>query len=387
MFSPLVNSKTFIESTPEPRKRSFHRLFDSNPENKLSTSAQAKRINQNLKGLDTPTREFIVKSVKTGNNSPGVSSTKSDSMSKAFSFSDQVASTSIGSWGSDIENSPASQTGVPIKQRLKMDNLHRDLRRSRMQSIMRKNLLDTPSPEDQIRTISKFSPGQTWYNKPPSIDFPSSFQPIKTEPDMPSRKCSGDVMDTLTGLSLRLPSVNSKQSFSRDKDLAKVKFYPYIRSYEKTRRDPPGRMDATLTAVKGRIYLFGGSLSSNDGDPDPLMVYNPEKGTWKVPECQGHVPSKTRIGHSAVVIKSNIYIFGGESENSLNNDVLVFYPHIKRWAKMDFDETNGTIISSRKHHAACVYENLMVVYGGIDHKENYLNDFWVFDTSNFSKLV
>lgn len=402
-ITPSSSSNKLLEGSPEHPKRSFHSLFDSSPENMPRTPVQPKRVIQNQKETMLLPREFIVKTVKPSKVSPSISPSKAN---KGSIFTDQVSSTSTMS-GNDLEHSLSIEKTSSIEQLLQKDSMQRDMRKSRMQLMIKKNNSRGPSAESEIGFEKKNSFDQSFYHPRKSsyqFHYQPSSQPIKLDQDLinTSLKLNDRFVGSNTPNNIRLrlqsktanyiddgsmsymesPSGRSKHNSFRSKELVKhlIKFYAYDRVHEKKRIDPPGRLGATLTTIKDRIYLFGGTLPTFDPS-QTLMVFNPHKETWKIPKCQGYVPTKTRIGHSAVTLKNHIYIFGGETDHCLN-DLLVFYPHIKHWVRMEFDEANGTVISPRKYHAACSYDSLIVVYGGINDKGSYLNDFWVFDTSN-----
>lgn len=148
---------------------------------------------------------------------------------------------------------------------------------------------------------------------------------------------------------------------------------------------PQGRVGASLTAVKDKLYLYGGKYEKNMCEG--LMVYHTIKKRWKTIQLQGESPKYGRVGQSALEVRGQIYYFGGEHQyeeggkihNRLKNDILVYLPSMKRFNNVVLK--SNLSIDSRKNHAVCLYrQQLMVVYGGIDERGAYLNDVWAFDT-------
>ncbi|XP_056322999.1 uncharacterized protein zmp:0000001301 [Danio aesculapii] len=73
------------------------------------------------------------------------------------------------------------------------------------------------------------------------------------------------------------------------------------------------------------IYLFGGTVSSPDGgvsSTNEIHKLSIAKMKWKVPLYVGIPPSR-RHGHTAFIIHSHLYVFGGRNEEQEFNDLKV----------------------------------------------------------------
>ncbi|XP_031711658.1 rab9 effector protein with kelch motifs [Anarrhichthys ocellatus] len=82
----------------------------------------------------------------------------------------------------------------------------------------------------------------------------------------------------------------------------------------------------TLTAHHDKdIYLFGGKSTNEDGTVTPsneIHKLSISKMKWKVPLYIG-IPPARRHGHSAFILHSRLYVFGGKNEEQEFNDLKV----------------------------------------------------------------
>ena len=61
---------------------------------------------------------------------------------------------------------------------------------------------------------------------------------------------------------------------------------------------------------------------------------------WSRFEPSDNISPGKRTGHSAVVIKDKMYLFGGETGIKCVNDVWEFDIALKVWNKIEFEETD-----------------------------------------------
>ncbi|XP_037609014.1 acyl-CoA-binding domain-containing protein 6 isoform X2 [Sebastes umbrosus] len=82
----------------------------------------------------------------------------------------------------------------------------------------------------------------------------------------------------------------------------------------------------TLTAHHDKdIYLFGGKSTNEDGmmtSSNEIHKLSISKMKWKVPLYVG-IPPARRHGHTAFVLHSHLYVFGGKNEEQEFNDLKV----------------------------------------------------------------
>jgi hypothetical protein len=87
-----------------------------------------------------------------------------------------------------------------------------------------------------------------------------------------------------------------------------------------------------------------------------------------------------RYGHSAVLYKKEIYIYGGVTDNSnyVREDIVIYDIEKKKF-KLEEKTSNKLYFKWRRNHTAEIVGHHMVVYGGIDDDENVLDDVWTLD--------
>ena len=87
-----------------------------------------------------------------------------------------------------------------------------------------------------------------------------------------------------------------------------------------------------------------------------------------------------RYGHTAVLYKKEIYIYGGVTDNTfIGREDLVVYDIEKKKFKLEEKTFNKLNFKWRRNHNAEMVGNHMVVYGGIDDDGKVLDDLWALD--------
>lgn len=140
--------------------------------------------------------------------------------------------------------------------------------------------------------------------------------------------------------------------------------------------------DSTMVGINLKTFLFGGA--TENGLSNELWIYNTFKEKWKVRKSDD-LPG--RSGHSAVVVKNQMYVFGGEvgrphdalGYRQLSNAIYCYNLKLNHWNHVVPSPSSTQMISARKYHAACNYKNVIFIYGGIGQNGTALNDIWVFD--------
>eukprot|EP00298_Acanthocystis_sp_HF-20_P007113 c16789_g1_i1.p1 GENE.c16789_g1_i1~~c16789_g1_i1.p1 ORF type:complete len:460 (+),score=223.74 c16789_g1_i1:196-1380(+) len=144
----------------------------------------------------------------------------------------------------------------------------------------------------------------------------------------------------------------------------------------------------TACVVNDRyIYVFGGGDGRTPSNS--LLIFDTKYLRWSTPEVGGKPPSP-RAKHSAVVYQSVsrqwMVVFGGvatfKDKYTYTNDIYVleFVSNgTLRWMapKIFTPETDPP--KPRMGHSAWVYENYMVIFGGLGSKHEVLDDVIVVD--------
>ncbi|KOB76775.1 putative kelch repeat protein [Operophtera brumata] len=161
---------------------------------------------------------------------------------------------------------------------------------------------------------------------------------------------------------------------------------------------PSARAYASLTPhpTYNELIMFGGEY--HDGQKtevyNDLLIFNPEKGTWKQVKAPSGPPP--RSAHQAIATPANkgeLWVFGGEftspTETQFHHykDLWCFSLADKKWEKVV--APNGP--SSRSGHRMVLLGRKLVVFGGYhdDGREcRYFDDAYTFclDTRTWTKL-
>jgi len=144
---------------------------------------------------------------------------------------------------------------------------------------------------------------------------------------------------------------------------------------------PVGRYGHSLSILGSNLFVFGGQL--DDDFFDELWRFDlnglKETPTWQLVRSSTGGPPR-RTGHSAVVYKDRLYIFGGTDGNYHYNDTWCF-----DWATQSWSELKcvGYIPAPREGHAACMVDDIMYIFGGRGVDGNDLGDLASFKISSY----
>ena len=125
---------------------------------------------------------------------------------------------------------------------------------------------------------------------------------------------------------------------------------------------PNSRIDFSITKFGNKIYLFGGFSSKIYNE---LWTFNIDTNKWHQVKYKEKDEPTPRKGHTAIIIKNNIFIFGGEVPKDLPNEDLItynilnnkfYYPKIPKKKK----------INPRKGHIMIGTNQTFMIQGGID---------------------
>ena len=120
---------------------------------------------------------------------------------------------------------------------------------------------------------------------------------------------------------------------------------------------------------------FAGGTRSND-----IAIYNFPSNTWtNVEISEDNDKPCPRSGHQAVVCKGNMYIFGGKDDSSQKlNDFWSFNIADQKWLQVT---AGGEAPYERSGHSMSVFEDFIILFGGIWDVTKELNDLHVYHTN------
>ncbi|MDB4293342.1 malectin domain-containing carbohydrate-binding protein [Maribacter sp.] len=137
---------------------------------------------------------------------------------------------------------------------------------------------------------------------------------------------------------------------------------------------------AGMQAVGTDIWLIGGFLGDNGGNgTDAVQIYNTLDGTWRTGPS---IPIKS-AALAAVLVDSRIHIFGGYSENRINNLDQHYYYDLNNTAA-GWQEL-APLPTARGHHGGAVVNGIIYAMGGQDgHNETNLGNIAAVEAYDFN---
>eukprot|EP01103_Thecamoeba_quadrilineata_P003450 TRINITY_DN13223_c0_g1_i1.p1 TRINITY_DN13223_c0_g1~~TRINITY_DN13223_c0_g1_i1.p1 ORF type:complete len:386 (-),score=27.34 TRINITY_DN13223_c0_g1_i1:155-1312(-) len=121
----------------------------------------------------------------------------------------------------------------------------------------------------------------------------------------------------------------------------------------------------TSVVYKNNMYIFGGNGGLVENYSNNILSYPlpfKSENTFTRIETNQTVPP-ARSGHSAVVYKDSMYIFGGWNGHTSLGDFYAFDFDTQLWRKL---ESTGSVPAQRRMHCTIVYGDHMYLFGGYD---------------------
>lgn len=151
-----------------------------------------------------------------------------------------------------------------------------------------------------------------------------------------------------------------------------------------SKNKPKSRAHASITFFDGKLYLFGGVNNSalNDfwvNDLNGNLSFILDEYQWTmITSKEEPLP---RYGHSSVVFKKEIYIYGGivTDITYMGREDLIIYDTEKKKLKLEEKTFNKMNLKWRRNHTADMVGNHMVVFGGIDDTGMIIDDLCALD--------
>mmetsp|Transcript_81129 Transcript_81129/g.262848 ORF Transcript_81129/g.262848 Transcript_81129/m.262848 type:complete len:767 (-) Transcript_81129:68-2368(-) len=144
---------------------------------------------------------------------------------------------------------------------------------------------------------------------------------------------------------------------------------------------PRPREGHATVEVGDRIYVLGGCAQELQCFND-VWIFNAGQSSWTQDFYSGDWP-EARGGHTANLVGSKIYIYGGANSQETFGSVYVLDLVQKSWSRAEEDPTPGAVNPGRRtNHASAVDgKGRVFIFGGYDFQGRFLNDTWVLSTS------
>eukprot|EP01083_Nonionella_stella_P156382 506369_1 len=142
---------------------------------------------------------------------------------------------------------------------------------------------------------------------------------------------------------------------------------------------PAPRRDHTLCQMgSGGLLLFGGWSHDYDGNELWLLGSN---WKWQQLNVTGTAPCPRR-GHTANVIGSHMFIFGGlYGFSKYLNDLHIYNGDKSEWIQPEL--VGNTRPPPRAWHTSNTVGKQILFFGGTSGRINFMNECWVFDTMGY----
>lgn len=143
---------------------------------------------------------------------------------------------------------------------------------------------------------------------------------------------------------------------------------------ERKDKNAPKSIDEhTATLVNEKLYIFGGNISGFKSNQ--IFVFDISKKKWSAIETENG-PCE-RSCHSATLSKECIYVFGGKDQDTNKlNDLWEFNIKTSKWTEL---QSKSDLPLSRSGHSTCLFNNYLVVFGGIHELTQEMNDIQAYD--------
>ena len=160
---------------------------------------------------------------------------------------------------------------------------------------------------------------------------------------------------------------------------------PATDTWVKARDMNHARSGAAISVVDGKIYVMGGTgWPQMPNHPGPFLssveVFNPKTNQWSE---KGEMPA-AKSGHTASVVNRKIYVIGGffRGQGLDMKDfktIEVYYPEAGRWIQKP-DMSVG-----KSGHTAEVIRDEIYIFSGVGHNDDPLATVEVYDTEEFDR--
>lgn len=135
---------------------------------------------------------------------------------------------------------------------------------------------------------------------------------------------------------------------------------------------PNGRYGHSVGVValnnnSSRFYLFGGQLENdvfNDVYYFELNTFKSPKARWELVEPLNNFKPPPLTNHSMSVYKNKLFVFGGVYNNEkVSNDLWSFDAVVNKWTQLP---TSGSVPAPVNEHSSCIVDDKLYIYGGND---------------------
>ncbi|CAI2386706.1 unnamed protein product [Moneuplotes crassus] len=271
------------------------------------------------------------------------------------------------------------------------------VRNTSVPSLRLKLHKNTPKPIQTLKDLRLINTARKSYRKQPKIrirqlpEYEGKRKTAKMDPNAlragiarfilrsVKKSLPNSIPDNPFTKIIQMPQMMGFDSRSISNQFSKEPPLFYWKTKDISSWSPNSREQAACVFCEECIVLIGGLNSYMLQD---INVFNIQKGKWfPLKFDKQDTQPEPRHGHTAVVYKSNIYVYGGYRRyiesikiRETYGDLYVFNTNYLRWDKIN---SNGEM-TYRRNHICEVVGNYMLVHGGLNNKSKVLDDIYVF---------
>ncbi|KAJ3476527.1 hypothetical protein NLI96_g11094 [Meripilus lineatus] len=139
----------------------------------------------------------------------------------------------------------------------------------------------------------------------------------------------------------------------------------------------------SATLIDSTAWIFGGC--DERGCWKDIWCFNTETMQWSHPDMLGDTPPPCRA-HTTTLVDRRLVVFGGGEGPVYRNDVYILDTMTRRWTQPRFPP-DAPVPPPRRAHTAVFYRNKVWVFGG-GNGTQALNDLWTLDVGlKFDSLL
>ncbi|KAJ5077362.1 hypothetical protein M0811_05884 [Anaeramoeba ignava] len=128
-----------------------------------------------------------------------------------------------------------------------------------------------------------------------------------------------------------------------------------------------------------KIYIFGGNKLNPTQESNQLFSFDLQNNKWEQIKPDQNKQPSIRSAHSMTGFKNKIWIFGGNMENEYYDDLWEFDTNLNQWTKIEF-AGHEKKPSGRYSHSAIYHNGFIYLFGGFSNEGSRKNDLWRFNT-------
>jgi hypothetical protein len=177
---------------------------------------------------------------------------------------------------------------------------------------------------------------------------------------------------------------DSKSKSPNKNNSSQNKYFPQFSIISSSKRKtytgsehPSKRWGHSAVLYNNSMIIFGGRHSQRILS----NIYSLDFATlsWSKIEPYSKTP-QARDSHSAIIYKNNdMIIFGGNGVSGKMNDLWNFNFNLKKWTEIT---NSGNVLWPKArdgHNTAVIYDKYMVIYAGLDDKDNVIQDIFLYE--------